>query len=88
MRVMRGIKKGRALRTILMISCWGTTPWRTNRFRPNGGVNIPISANTTNTTPNHIELKPKFEMTGEMKGRVRTIIVKESKKHPKIKYMI
>ena len=81
------MRKGRAPRAIVNISYLGTTPCRTNRFKPKGGVTSPISARTTKATPNQIGLKPRLRISGPTKGRVNTIIERESKNIPKMIYM-
>ncbi len=82
-----GTKKGSAPRAITIISCWGTTPFKTNKFKPYGGVTNPISASTTYTTPNQTGSKPNAATSGITKGRVSSSMAKESKNIPRMMYI-
>ena len=59
-------------------------PLITNKFIPTGGVIIPISTQSVETTPKKIGSNPSVVRAGKTKGMVTTTILTGSIKQPSI----
>jgi hypothetical protein len=59
-----------------------------NKLTPMGGVISPISKVTTYNTPNHTKSTPREVNNGAKIGIVNTVMLIESRKHPRMRYKI